>query len=93
MDRLQDIPNMCVERDKLGCNVVTNHLHLSRLYQHFLDLFKQHPHELCTRVVCGFPTVHDVGLILRQNKSNRTTRQARKKLKLWELHLTQLSNA
>ena len=70
MDRLQDIPNMFVERDKLGCNVVTNDLHLSRLYQHFLDLFKQHPHELCTRVVCGFPTVDDVGLILRQNKSD-----------------------
>ena len=64
MARLQDIPNIFVERDK-------------------------HPHELCTRVVRGFPTVRDVELILRQNKSNRTTRQAHKKLKLWELHLTQ----
>ena len=51
VDRLQGIPNIFVERDKLGCSVVTNHLHLSRRLQRFLHPFEHHPPELCTREV------------------------------------------
>ena len=59
VDRLQGIPNIFVERDKLGCSLVTNHLHLSRRLQRFLHPFEHHPPELCTREVGrGEPADH-----------------------------------
>ena len=57
MDRFQYSAIFLLRGKKLGSDVVTNHVHLSRRVQSFLDPFEQHPHELCTRVVCGFPTV------------------------------------
>ena len=52
-EKLQNMSIIYVDGDKLGCTVETNHLHLTRRVDRFVDPIEKHPHQPCARVVCG----------------------------------------
>ena len=59
VSRLRDVSNIFVWQDRFDSTVVTNHSYFSCRARRFLDSSAQHPHDLCTQFVFGFPTIDD----------------------------------